>query len=99
MHEVGLVGELVDAAVERSGGRRVILVRVRRATTVPEDVLAQAFEMLVPGTLLDGATTYAVFAEIPGIASEFVFEAGSSQVLDTTGSVTEDTSTVRIQSS
>lgn len=55
MHEVGLVAELVDAAVERSGGRPVALVRVRRATTVPEDVLRQAFEMLVPGTPLDGA--------------------------------------------
>jgi Zn finger protein HypA/HybF involved in hydrogenase expression len=56
VHEVGLVAELVDAALERSRGRPVALVRVRRATTVPEDVLAQAFEMLVPGTLLDGAT-------------------------------------------
>jgi Zn finger protein HypA/HybF involved in hydrogenase expression len=55
MHEVGLVAELVDAAVERSGGRPVAIVRVRRATTLPEDVLAQAFEMLVPGTPLDGA--------------------------------------------
>jgi hypothetical protein len=48
-------------------------------------------------TLQDGTTTYAVFAEIPGIASEFVFAAGSSQVLDNTGSVTADTSTIRIQ--
>jgi hypothetical protein len=36
VHEIGLVAELVDAAVERSGGRPVALVRVRRATTVPE---------------------------------------------------------------
>jgi beta-galactosidase len=48
-------------------------------------------------TLQDGTTTYAVFAEIPGIASEFVFAAGSSRVLDTTGSVTTNTSTIRIQ--
>lgn len=55
MHEVGLVAELLDAAVARAGDRPVELVRVRRATTVPEDVLRQAWEMLVPGTLLDGA--------------------------------------------
>ncbi len=55
MHEVGLVAELLDAAVARAGDRPVALVRVRRATTVPEDVLRQAWEMLVPGTPLDGA--------------------------------------------
>jgi Zn finger protein HypA/HybF involved in hydrogenase expression len=55
VHEVGLVAELVDAAVARAAGRPVALVRVRRATTVPDDVLRQAWEMLVPGTLLDGA--------------------------------------------
>ena len=55
MHEVGLVAELVDAAVERSGGRPVAVARVRRATTIPDDVLRQAFEMLVPGTSLEGA--------------------------------------------
>lgn len=47
MHEVGLVAELVDAAVERAGGMPVSLVRVRFATTIPEDVLRQAWEMLV----------------------------------------------------
>ena len=56
MHEVGLVAELVDAAVERSGGGPVTLVRVRRASTIPEDVLRQAFEMLVAGTPLEDAT-------------------------------------------
>jgi Zn finger protein HypA/HybF involved in hydrogenase expression len=55
VHEVGLVAELVDAAVERSGGRPVAVARVRRATTIPDDVLRQAFEMLVPGTSLEGA--------------------------------------------
>jgi Zn finger protein HypA/HybF involved in hydrogenase expression len=56
VHEVGLVAELVDAAVDRSGGAPVTLVRVRRATTIPEDVLRQAFEMLVPGGPLEAAT-------------------------------------------
>jgi Zn finger protein HypA/HybF involved in hydrogenase expression len=54
VHEVGLVGELVDAAVAHAAGGPVALVRVRRATTVPEDVFLQAWEMLVPGTPLDG---------------------------------------------
>ena len=47
MHEVGLVAALVDAAVEHAGGAPVSLVRVRHATTIPEEVLRQAFEMLV----------------------------------------------------
>ena len=46
MHEVSLVAELVDAAEARAGGRPVALVCVRHATTIPEDVLRQAFEML-----------------------------------------------------
>jgi Zn finger protein HypA/HybF involved in hydrogenase expression len=55
MHEVGLVAELVDAAVARAGGRPVALVRVRHATTIPEDVLRQAFEMLAEGGPLAAA--------------------------------------------
>ena len=46
MHEVGMVAQLVDAAVATAGGRPVTAVRIRFATTVPEDVLRQAFEML-----------------------------------------------------
>jgi Zn finger protein HypA/HybF involved in hydrogenase expression len=49
VHEVALVAELVDAAVARSGGAPVATVRVRYATTIPEDVLRQAFEMLAVG--------------------------------------------------
>jgi Zn finger protein HypA/HybF involved in hydrogenase expression len=41
-----MVAELVDAAVASAGGATVTLVRIRYATTVPEDVLRQAFEML-----------------------------------------------------
>jgi Zn finger protein HypA/HybF involved in hydrogenase expression len=55
MHEVALVAELVDVAVARSAGRPVALVRVRRATTIPDDVLRQSFEMLVVGTTLGDA--------------------------------------------
>jgi Zn finger protein HypA/HybF involved in hydrogenase expression len=55
MHEVALVAELVDAAVARSGGSPVATVRVRYATTIPEDVLRQAFEMLAADGPLAGA--------------------------------------------
>lgn len=56
MHEVSLVAELVETAAARSGGRPVALVRVRHATTIPVDVLRQAFQMLVEGGPLAGAT-------------------------------------------
>jgi Zn finger protein HypA/HybF involved in hydrogenase expression len=41
-----MVAQLVDAAVATAGGRTVTAVRIRHATTLPEDVLRQAFEML-----------------------------------------------------
>ena len=55
MHEVALVAALVDAATERSDGP-VAAVRVRYATTIPEDVLRQAFAMLTADGPLAGAT-------------------------------------------
>lgn len=56
MHEVSLVAQLVDVCVERAAGRRVSLVRVRHASTIPEAVLRQAFEMLTEDGDLAGAT-------------------------------------------
>jgi len=56
VHEVSLVAELVDAVQVRAAGRPVRLVRVRRASTVPEDVLRQAFEMLTADGPLAAAT-------------------------------------------
>jgi len=56
VHEVSLVAELVDAAIARAGGATVAAVRVRHATTLHEDVLRQAFEMLVDGGPLASAT-------------------------------------------
>jgi Zn finger protein HypA/HybF involved in hydrogenase expression len=44
------------ACAERAAGRRVELVRVRHATTIPADALRQAFAMLAEGGSLDGAT-------------------------------------------
>ena len=66
MHEVGLVAELVDAAVAYAAvtyppGARVSLVRVRHATTIPEAVLRQAFEMLTA----DGPLASAVLETMP----------------------------------
>ncbi len=55
MHEVGMVAELVDVAVARAAGRPVAVVRVRHATTFPEDVLRQAFDMLAAGGPLAAA--------------------------------------------
>lgn len=64
MHEVALVAQLVDAAAERAGGRPagapVELVRVRYATTIPADVLEQAWAMLVAGGPLEAAALEAV---------------------------------------
>ena len=56
MHEVALVAELVDAAVERAAGRPASVVRVRYATTIPGEMLRQAFEMLTAGGPLEHAT-------------------------------------------
>ena len=50
-----MVAELVDAAVASVDGAAVSLIRIRFATTVPEDVLRQAFEMLSADGPLAGA--------------------------------------------
>lgn len=60
MHEVALVESLVDAAIARSDGGPVASVHVRYATTIPEDVLRQAFAMLTADGPLAGATLEAV---------------------------------------
>jgi Zn finger protein HypA/HybF involved in hydrogenase expression len=41
-----MVAQLLEAATAHSGGAPVELVRIRHASTVPEDVLRQAFTML-----------------------------------------------------
>jgi hydrogenase nickel incorporation protein HypA/HybF len=55
VHEVGLVAEVVEVVERAAGGRPVERVRIRRATTIPEDVLEQAWTMLVEGGPLAGA--------------------------------------------
>ncbi len=56
MHEVSLVERLVEAAAIHAGGRPVSAIRVRHATTIPDPVLRQAFEMLTVNGPLAGAT-------------------------------------------
>lgn len=64
MHEVSLVAELVDAVADRAGGAPVSLVRVRHATTIPSDVLEQAWAMLTDEGALAAATLEAESFEI-----------------------------------
>ncbi|HUG48532.1 MAG TPA: hydrogenase maturation nickel metallochaperone HypA [Candidatus Limnocylindria bacterium] len=59
MHELSLVEELVEVCASRSGGRPVSLVRVRHASTIPQESLRQAFEMLTQGGPLAGAALQA----------------------------------------
>lgn len=58
MHEISLVAELVEVCLDRAASRTapVKSVHVRYASTVPVDGLRQAFEALVRGTPLAGAT-------------------------------------------
>ena len=64
MHVVGMVGQLLDAAVASVGGRRLSMVRIRYGSTVPIDVLRQAFEMLTVDGPLAGAVLEAEAFEI-----------------------------------
>jgi hydrogenase nickel incorporation protein HypA/HybF len=58
MHEYGIVRDLVERLLPelRSRGiRKVQEVRLRRSSTFAEQPLRQAFEMVAPGTPLEGA--------------------------------------------
>jgi Zn finger protein HypA/HybF involved in hydrogenase expression len=54
VHEVSLVEELAQAVAERAAGRPVAMVRVRRATTIPPDVLRFAWELVTRDGPLEG---------------------------------------------
>lgn len=56
MHEVSLVADLVAECERRAAGQPVQLVRVRYASSVPEDALRQAFLMLTEGSALADVT-------------------------------------------
>jgi Zn finger protein HypA/HybF involved in hydrogenase expression len=51
-----MVAQLLEAAVSSARGAPVTMLRIRHASTVPEDVLRQAFEMLTAGGPLAGAS-------------------------------------------
>jgi Zn finger protein HypA/HybF involved in hydrogenase expression len=46
VHEVSLVEEMVVEVRRQAGGRPVERVRVRHATTIPDEVLRQCWELL-----------------------------------------------------
>jgi Zn finger protein HypA/HybF involved in hydrogenase expression len=46
MHEMSLVGELIEEVEQRTVGRTVALVVIRHASTISEETLRQAFTML-----------------------------------------------------
>ncbi len=49
MHEVSLVADLIGEVRRRAGGAPVEQIRVRHATTIPDDVVRQAFTLLTQG--------------------------------------------------
>ncbi len=56
VHEVSLVDALIDEVRRQAGGARVERIHVRHATTIPDDVLRQAFDLLTQGDPLAEAT-------------------------------------------
>jgi Zn finger protein HypA/HybF involved in hydrogenase expression len=46
VHEASLVAELIAECELRAAGRPIRLVRVRHASSIPEPILRQAFQML-----------------------------------------------------
>jgi Zn finger protein HypA/HybF involved in hydrogenase expression len=54
MHELSLVAELVDECLGRAGSREIEVIRVRHASTISEDTVRQAFDMLTTGSRLAG---------------------------------------------
>lgn len=66
MHEFGIVEQLIDALQHRLGHQGVTSVqaiRLRKSSAFAEGPVHQAFEMLTPGTMLEG--TKLVIEEVP----------------------------------
>ncbi len=64
MHEVSLVADLVSACERQAGGQPVRHIRVRHASTLPEDALRQAFTLLTTdGPLADATLETEMFAD------------------------------------
>lgn len=82
MHEVALVADLVDAAVSAAGGRPAATVRVRYASTIPDEVLIQAWEMLVAdGPLAEAALDAQPFAVTLGCPCGYEGALGHDDVI------------------
>jgi Zn finger protein HypA/HybF involved in hydrogenase expression len=65
MHEVSLVAELLDECRRRAAGQPIALVRVRHASSISEESLRQAFDMLVrDGALADTTLETESFAVV-----------------------------------
>ena len=56
MHEVSLVAELIAQCERQAAGQPVVLVRVRHASSIPEEMLQQAFRMLTEDGPMADAT-------------------------------------------
>lgn len=58
MHEYAIVEHMVehiDAELRRQGVTKVLSLHLRRGSTFAEEPLRQAYEILSPGSVLDGA--------------------------------------------
>lgn len=55
MHEMSLVGELLEEVERRAAGHPVALVVIRHASTISEETLRQAFAMLAADGALANA--------------------------------------------
>ena len=59
MHEVSLVADLIAESERRAAGQPIRLIRVRHASSIAEQSLQQAFQMLTEGGPHAGATLQA----------------------------------------
>jgi hydrogenase nickel incorporation protein HypA/HybF len=68
VHELGIALEIVDAACERAGGRRVtrVVLELGMLTAVLPDALQFCFDAATEGTLLEGAVLE--IRQRPGVA-------------------------------
>ncbi len=68
MHELGITQEIVELAVNRSGGLRVrrVVVEIGKLTAVLPDAVRFCFDMCSQGTIVEGAELQII--EVPGMA-------------------------------
>lgn len=79
MHEFAVVESVIQSLqrqLEREGVEHVAAVRFRRGSAFSEDALCQAYQMLTPGTPLEGAEI-----RIETINRDFSCACGHEQVI------------------